>query len=166
MQIAETDQTREDVATVAEARPLTVRSTETAPRRPSRALRAVVQFVILTIVGCGLFLFHGISLHLTPWSQAIVNGIVKYVYKADGQADTTVVLFREEHLAELGESYPVSYEGHAGVLEALSAYHPRAVFVDFAFVDQRRGQDIGRLNQAICGLRESGTVVYLAAPAL
>ena len=61
----------------------------------------VVQFIILSIVGSGLFLFHGISLHLTPWSQAIVNGIVKYVYKGDGQADTTVVLFREEHLVLL-----------------------------------------------------------------
>jgi hypothetical protein len=123
-----------------------------------------VQFAILSIVGGGLFLSHGISLHVAPWSQAIVNGIVKYVYKGDGQADTTVVLFREEHLAALGESFPVSYEGHAEVLEALSVYRPRAVFVDFAFVDQRSGQDIGRLNQAICGLQESGTVVYLAAP--
>jgi CHASE2 domain len=149
---------------VVDARPLTVHSTEIVPRRPSTALRMVVQFMILSIVGSGLFLFHGISLHLTPWSQAVVNGIVKYVYKGDGQADTTVVLFREEHLAELGESYPVSYEGHAEVLEALSAYHPRAVFVDFAFVDRRSGQDIGRLNQAICGLRESGTAVYFAAP--
>lgn len=149
---------------MADARPLTVRSIEIAPRRPSAVLRMAVQFVILSIVGGGLFLFHGISLYLTPWSQAIVNGIVKYVYKGDGQADTTVVLFREEHLAALGESYPVSYEGHAEVLEALSAYRPRAVFVDFAFLDPRSGQDIGRLNQAICGLRESGTAVYLAAP--
>ena len=75
-----------------------------------------------------------------------------------------MVLFLEEHLAALGESYPVSYEGHAQVLEALSAYRPRVVFVDFAFLDQRSGQDIGRLNEAICGLQESGTAVYLAAP--
>ena len=50
------------------------------------------------------------------------------------------------------------------VLEALSVYRPRAVFVDFAFVDKRSGQDVARLNEAICGLQKSGTAAYLAAP--
>ena len=147
-----------------DARPPTDHSTEIVRRGSSTGLKMAIQFVILSIVGGGLFLNHQISLHLNPWSQAIVNGIVKYVYKGDGQADTTVVLFLEEHLAALGESYPVSYEGHAQVLEALSAYRPRAVFVDFAFLDKRSGQDVVRLNEAICGLQKSGTAVYLAAP--
>ena len=152
------------MATVVDARSSTVHSPEIVRPRSSTGLRTAVQFAILAIVGGGLFLNHEISLRLNPWSQAIVNGIVKYAYKGDGQADTTVVLFLEEHLAALGESYPVSYEGHAQVLEALSAYRPRMVFVDFAFLDQRSGQDVRRLNEAICGLKESGTAVYLAAP--
>ena len=52
-----------------------------------------------------------------------------------------MVLFREENLAELAESFPVSYAGHAEVLEALSVYRPRAVFVDFAFIDARSAED-------------------------
>jgi len=134
-------------------------------RGPRPAVRALVQFVALSAIGIGLFMFHGISLQLTPWSQAIVNGIVKYAYPATGQKDTTVVLFREENLAELDEAYPVSYQRHAEVLEALSAYEPRAVFVDFAFIDPRSPEDTERLGQAICELSAGGRVpVYLASP--
>ena len=106
-------------------------------RRPGPAARALAQFLFLSAIGIVLFMFHGISLHLTPWSQAIVNGVVKYAYPPKGQNDTTVVLFREENLAELAESFPVSYARNAEVLEALAVYGPRAVFVDFAFIDAR-----------------------------
>ena len=135
-------------------------------RRPGPAARAVAQFLFLAAVGVVLFMFHGISLHLTPWSQAIVNGIVKYAYPPTGQLDTTVVLFREENLAELGESFPVSYARHAEVLDALASYGPRAVFVDFAFIDARSPEDQALLRRAICDLNARGKVpVYLAAPA-
>jgi hypothetical protein len=134
--------------------------------RPGPVTRALAQFLLLSAIGVVLFMFHGISLHLTPWSQAIVNGIVKYAYPAAGQDDTTVVLFREENLAALSESFPVSYARHAEVLEALSVYGPRAVFVDFAFIDARSPEDQAALGRAICDLNARGKVpVYLAAPA-
>ena len=133
---------------------------------PSSSTRALVQFVFLAALGALLFNFHGISLHLTPWSQAIVNAIVKYTYDATGQQKTLVVLFREENLATLHESFPISYARHAEVLEALSVYEPAAVFVDFAFIDQRPGQDVAPLSEAICSLRASGVAVYLAASPL
>jgi hypothetical protein len=125
-----------------------------------------VQFVFLAALGALLFNFHGISLHLTPWSQAIVNAIVKYTYDATGQQKTLVVLFREENLATLKESFPISYARHAEVLEALAVYEPAAVFVDFAFIDKRPGQDVAPLSEAICALRASGVAVYLAASPL
>jgi hypothetical protein len=130
---------------------------------PSPTVRTIVRLLALSAIGATLFVFHGISMHLTPWSQAIINGIVKYAYPTTGQDDTTVVLFRERNLRELNEAYPVSYDRHADVLEALSLYGPRAVFVDFAFVDRR--PDLDRLRQVMCGLREAGVAVYLAVPA-
>lgn len=134
-------------------------------RAPRGATRTVVRFAALSVIGALLFVFHGLSLHLTPWSQAIINGIVKYGYGSAGQDATTVVLFREENLRALDESYPVSFERHAEVLEALSVYRPRAVFVDFAFVDRRRPEDVERLSGAICTLKHAGSDVYLAVPA-
>ncbi len=80
---------------------------------PSASTRTLVQFVFLAALGALLFDFHGISLHLTPWSQAIVNAIVKYTYDQTGQNKTLVVLFREENLATLRESFPISYARHA-----------------------------------------------------
>jgi len=136
-----------------------------SPRSPSPLVRTLVKLVSLSAVGALLFVFHGISFHLTPWSQAIINGIVKYGYPTDGQRDTTVVLFREDNLRTLNESYPVSYERHAEVLEALSVYGPRAVFVDFAFIDTRSPADVTRLSEAICDLARAGTAVFLAVPA-
>jgi CHASE2 domain-containing sensor protein len=133
---------------------------------PSSSFRTLVQFAFLAALGALLFNFHGISMHLTPWSQAIVNALVKYTYDPTGQDQTLVVLFREENLAKLGESFPISYARHAEVLEALSLYEPRAVFVDFAFIDKRPGQDVRPLNEAICALRDANIVVYLAASPL
>jgi len=138
----------------------------TVGQGPSPSFRTLVQFTFLAMLGALLFNFHGISMHLTPWSQAIVNAIVKYTYDPTGQDRTLVVLFREENLATLKESYPISYARHAEVLEALSLYEPRAVFVDFAFIDKRPGQDIGPLNDAICTLKAANIPVYLAASPL
>lgn len=130
-----------------------------------------LQVAFLWLVGYAFFVFHGLSFHLTPWSQAFINTIVKYTYGKTGQQDTTVVLFREENLRALGTQYPVPYEVHAVVLEALAAYRPRAVFVDFAFIDRRPEDSVEGLARAICALQRAGrdgpgepVRVFLAAP--
>jgi hypothetical protein len=82
------------------------------------------------------------------------------------------VLFREENLERLNETYPISYLLRADVLDAIKAHDPRGVFVDFVFLDkarpgseakQRRVEDSRRLKDAICGLSRVGKrPVYLA----
>jgi CHASE2 domain-containing protein len=140
--------------------PSAANSLGSEPRRPSPLTRTLVRLTALVLIGALLFVFHGIRTYLTPWSQAIINGIVKYAYPSDRQAETTVVLFREDNLRSLKEAYPVSYQRHAEVLDALSVYQPRAVFIDFVFLDKRPGMN--ELRQAICDLRDAGTAVYLA----
>ena len=126
-----------------------------------------LQVALLWTIGYAFFVFHGLSFHLTPWSQAFINAIVKYSYGATGKTDTTVVLFREENLRLLGISYPVPYGIHAQVLEAIASYGPRAIFVDFAFIDDRPGED--ELKGALCALKPPeasvSIPVFLAAPA-
>ncbi len=121
------------------------------------------RIAILWSIGWFFFVFHGLSFHLTPWSQALVNAMVKFVYPATGQRDTTVLLFHEEHLTTLGTHYPVPYEVHGVILEELASYQPRAVFIDFAFVDRREGDDIGNFAGKLCALA-SQAEVYLARP--
>src|ERR1700730_2338846 len=133
-------------------------------------LRTLVRIIALWGVGAGLFIFHGIGFHLTPWSQAIINAIVAYQYPPTGQEDTTVLLFTEKNLAELRGSFPVPYELHARVLENLSPpplpdrpspYRPRAVLIDFGFVAQASSEAIDRLRGTICALTKRYVGVYL-----
>jgi CHASE2 domain-containing sensor protein len=127
----------------------------------------VLRVALLWMIGYVFFVFHGLSFHLTPWSQAFINAIVNYTYGKQGQEDTTVLLFREENLRQLGVQYPVPYSVHAQVLEALASYGPRAVFIDFAFIDPREGE--AELRDALCALRRGNAAgqpvrVFLAAP--
>lgn len=129
----------------------------------SRAARMVRVF-LLAGIGYLFFVFHGLSSHLTPWSQALINAVVKYAYPTTGQEDATVLLFREENLADLKTQYPVPYRLHAEIIEALASYAPRAVFVDFAFIDNRDPEALRELARSLCTLREAGSEVYTAAP--
>ena len=143
-------------------------------RGPRSRTRAWIRFGVLSLLGGALvFALHGAAFHLTPWSQAIVNGIAKHWYPHFGQDDTTVVLFREENLEKLHETYPISYQVHADVLDAIKKYEPRAVFVDFVFLDKPRpgmvekGKRLGdskRLRETICGLNRVGTVFLAVDP--
>lgn len=127
-----------------------------------------VRVLLLAVVGYGFFVFHGLSSHLNPWSQALINAAAKFTYPDDGQKAISVLLFREENLAELGTHYPVPYKLHAEVIEALASYGPKAVFIDFAFVDKRDDKSIKELSAALCALRHSerSPNIYLAAPVL
>lgn len=123
-----------------------------------------VRVILLAAIGYAFFIFHGLSSHLNPWSQALINAVVKYTYSTDAQDEITVVLFREENLADLNTHYPVPYRLHAEIIEALASYAPKAVFVDFAFIDNRDTKALKELSDALCALRESGSRVYIAAP--
>ena len=124
----------------------------------------VLRALLLAFIGYSVFIFHGLSNHLDPWSQALINAAVKFAYGKTGQDDITVVLFREENLAELNTHYPVPYRLHSDVIEAIATYQPKAVFVDFAFIDNRDPKAIDELANALCTLKESGASVFLAAP--
>src|SRR3989442_2959241 len=62
---------------------------------PNPLLRTLVQFVGLSMLGAFLFVFHRISLHFTPRSQAIFNRSLKDADAPRGQERTRAVLFPE-----------------------------------------------------------------------
>lgn len=124
----------------------------------------LIRVILLAGIGYFFFVFHGLSSHLNPWSQALINAMVKFTYPTTGQEEITVLLFREENLKDLGSQYPVPYQLHADILEALASYGPKAVFVDFAFVDQRDDRSLEQLSTVLCQLRDAGSEVFLATP--
>lgn len=126
----------------------------------------VIRILVIFCAGYFFVIFHGVAFHLTPWSQAFVNSILKFSYGTSGQQEITVLLFREENLKELHVDYPVPYRLHAQILEALARYQPKAVFVDFVFVASRaeKAEDVKALTDSLCRLEASGAAVFLAKP--
>ena len=137
-------------------------------------LAVVARWALLcAIAGVMFFSFKGIGETLTPWSQATLSLLANLYYPESGRDDVTVLLFRERDLTSLGPKdsvtgnrerlpFPLPYSTHVETLNALGSWSPRALLIDFAFVDARAGDDVEALLGAICELSEQGTKVYLA----
>lgn len=135
---------------------------------------ALARWVLLcTIAGIMFFSLKGVGETLTPWSQATVSLLANLYYPETGRDKVTVLLFREQDLSSLaardkvsGEraklAFPVPYATHVDMLNALGSWSPRAVLIDFAFIDARAGDDVDALSAAICELADQGVRVYLA----
>lgn len=129
-------------------------------------LRSFQQIVLLGLIGCLFFYMHGVTFHLTPWSQVMFNAGVKHLYDKSRQGETTVLLFREKDIETLGVYYPVPWSTHAEVLSALATYSPRTVVIDFSFVDRRPEDEKSALAESLCNLKEHGINVLMATPYL
>lgn len=87
-------------------------------------------------------------------------------YGLDGQgarADTQVVLLSDRDLKQLGWVWPATYGDHAGILDALRVLRPRALMIDFAFVDPRPDPTIANLVAALAAYARDGIPVFLAS---
>lgn len=81
-------------------------------------------------------------------SRDIFYRIFAPLYPGRSDRWATVVLLDDASFRDF-DVYPVKYGTHARILEALATYHPRAVFVDFAFVDNRPDATIEDLKRVI-----------------
>ena len=99
--------------------------------------------------------------HLTARIQA---GMVGGFYPARHHDDVTVLLIDDTALSKLDQGWPVPYATHARWLKNLgSSYTPRAIFLDVTFVQARKDETLPALVSALCGLRDRGIPVFLAA---
>src|ERR1700733_1984782 len=118
-------------------------------RRPNREhcekLRARVPFWFVALV---LFAFSVLQIALNPfgfsdltqrYAQDVSNLLITgpYLYPTTGRDQITVALIEEESLHTLQMPWPWNYSAHKQVLDAILAYKPKAVVVDFLFVDSR-----------------------------
>ena len=105
-------------------------------------------------------------------SELLITG--PYLYPATGHDKISVALTEESTLHALNEPWPWSYGTHARLLDSLLAYRPRAVIVDFLFVDNRNDPtlkdlvaEIGRYKAAKIPLYfEGGTDLPFGETAL
>lgn len=119
-------------------------------------------FISLTI----MLLASGIGETLSPWSQAFVNVLSAYGYDSSGREKHTVVLFRENDLVDkvTGEitPFPVPYHKHIEILDQIARHGPKAILVDFSFLDNRVGDDVSQLVDQLCLIHHHKVNVYLS----
>ncbi len=132
------------------------------------ALRTRVPFAFVVAVLLG---FAVIQILLNPfgfsdltqrYTQDISNLLITgpFVYGSGGHEQISAAIIDEETLHTLDMPWPWSYGAHARALDALLAYHPKAVVVDFLFVDTRPDPTLPQLVEEIRRYRKAHVPIY------
>ncbi len=144
-------------------------------RRPDRAhmgeLRLQVPFWFVFVFLLG---FAAIQIILNPfgfsdltqrYTQDISNLLITgpYLYPETGRDRISVALVEDSTLSTLQMPWPWSYGAQARALDALLAYHPRAVIVDVLFVDPRNDTTLPELIDEIGRYKKANVPLYLVA---
>ena len=149
---------------------------EPCARRPQgyryRALSLVLAFAIfVATVGSAVWLGDQVSQSgsvMTRFVSRIQAALVaQALYPPSGRERILVVLFDDEYLHLQGQSWPVSYQDHADLIERLAMdpeRKPASIFWDVTFAQARRDPTLPALGQAACDASlGQGVPVFLAA---
>jgi hypothetical protein len=92
-------------------------------------------------------------------SELLITG--PYLYPKTGHEKVSVALISEDTLHTVNTGWPWKYGTHAIALGALLAFHPKAVIVDFLFVDPRKDdQTLPDLLEEIDRYKKQGVPIY------
>jgi hypothetical protein len=94
------------------------------------------------------------------FSRDIFYRVFAPLYPGVQDRAATVVLLKDDSFRGF-DTYPVKYQTHATILQALATFAPRAVFVDFAFIDDRPDSTIADLKQVLEEYYTRGIHVYV-----
>ena len=83
-------------------------------------------------------------------------------YSPKGQNAITVMTLDDVDLREYGLSWPVPLDYYQRLLDRLTAYQPKAVFVDVLFLDDRPQAQIDKFVKSACSASDRGVAVFLA----
>ena len=140
-------------------------------RKDSAGWSGLFRYLIFTVLLAAvmwLFLAYspmGVSERLDKYTQDLFNSRAgSWVYPNDRQQDLTVLLLTDEVVdGVLHGQWPAPYSFHASVLDDLLVHQPRAVFIDYYWMNLLKpGADY--LVSVLESYREEGVPVYLAAP--
>lgn len=118
-----------------------------------------------------LFAFSYMQISLNPfgfsdltqrYSQDVSNLLITgpYLYPTTGRDQVSVALIEEDTLFNTKTPWPWSYGTHARVLDAILAYKPKAVVIDFLFVDARNDDTLQELIDEIKRYKKWGVPLY------
>lgn len=141
-------------------------------RRPHKehveALRLCVPYPFIVAV---LIAFASFQIWMNPfgfsdlvqrYSQDVSDLLITgpYFYGTEGRDNVSVALIDEDTLHQLNMPWPWKYGDHARVLDALLQYKPKAVVIDFLFVDSRPDDTLKDLVAEIGRYRKAHVPLY------
>jgi hypothetical protein len=141
-------------------------------RRPDRVHMAVLsQRVPFWFVAAFLFAFSVVQIMLNPfgfsdltqrYTQDIADLLITgpYFYGTEGRDNVSVALLDESTLQALHTPWPWSFHDHADALDAIRGYKPKAVVVDFLFVDAHPDPTLPQMVEEIARYKKDGIPLY------
>lgn len=89
--------------------------------------------------------------------------VVTQHYPSTGRDQVTVMLIDDLDLRQYDEMWPVSLGFHQRRLQQLLKYAPKAVFIDIAFLDDRRDAGLDGFIDTACRARQQGVPVFIGS---
>lgn len=141
-------------------------------RRPDRGymdalkLRVPYWFIVLWLIAFSSFQIwmnpFGFSDLVQRYSQDISDLLITgpYLYPTTGHEKVSAAIIDEETLHTANMPWPWTYSTHARVLDSLLAYKPKAVVIDFLFVDNRLDDTLPDLVAEIRRYQKAGVPIY------
>ena len=121
-------------------------------------------FLVLMILAAVQILLNpfGFSDLTERYTQDISNLLITgpYFYGTAGREAVSAAIIDEETLHTLQMPWPWNYGAHARVLDALLQYRPKAVVVDFLFVDSRFDNTLQQLVDEIHRYQSAHVPIY------
>jgi hypothetical protein len=149
-----------------------VRRVITRVRQPDRVHMAKLsQRVPFWFVAGFLFLFAVFQIEMNPfgfsdltqrYTQDIADLLITgpHFYGTEGRDHVAVALIDEDTLRAMHTPWPWTYADHARLLDALRTDKPKAVIVDFLFVDSRPDSTLPALVDEIAKYKRDGIPLY------
>lgn len=141
-------------------------------RKPNRVhVEKLKDHVPFWFVAAVLMFFAWLQIALNPfgfsdltqrYSQDVSNLLITgpYLYPTTGRDKVSVALIEEYTLQALQMPWPWNYGAHKQALDAILQYHPKAVVVDFLFVDSRADDTLPDLIGEIDRYKKAGVPLY------
>lgn len=149
-----------------------LRSVYRRVRRPDRThMEALKLRVPYWFVATWLLAFASFQIWMNPfgfsdlvqrYSQDVADLLITgpYFYGTEGRDQVSVAIIDEDTLHTLQAPWPWKYGDHARALDSLLQFHPKAVIVDFLFVDSRPDDTLPDLVEEIQRYRKAGVPLY------
>ncbi|GAA3711956.1 hypothetical protein GCM10022421_19180 [Oceanisphaera sediminis] len=107
----------------------------------------------------------GFGEHLDKYVQDLINTQAGHWIYPDTRQDEVVVLLLTDEIVDavLRGQWPAPYSFHASILDDLLVHQPRALFIDFYWMNQLK-PGAEELVDVLKNYRAAGIEVYLSAP--